>query len=149
MSKLFEPDDPNNEPIDTSRPMTRMEREIDEILRQSQAPIPITAKARSTGWRAKRLWKSYSPRIAVVDTFWGWLLIAVAIYLAGGRVFDQSGLGWQATRMLGLVALFAAIYRIFKPRYRAGQKIWRGHLINMNKRGVELGDKWDEWRKGR
>jgi hypothetical protein len=42
-----------------------------------------------------------------------------------------------------------AIVRIARPTVRSKTKMWRGRQIDLTKRGVELGDKWDDWRRRR
>lgn len=85
----------------------------------------------------------------MIDSFWGWLLIAAAVYLLGAWLTDQHGIGWQMVRVVGLIGLGMAIFRIVRPRYRSGGKIWRGQVQDMNKRGVQLGDRFDDWKKRR
>jgi hypothetical protein len=131
---------------------SKVEREIDEILAKSEAPIPITAKARSTGWRFRRAFRSLPDRFSrlnMFDSFWGWLLLAIAIYLCGNWLTDQHGIGWQFVRLAGLAALGMSIFRIVKPVSRPGNKAWRGRDQDMNKRGVQLGDRFDEWKRRR
>ena len=138
-----------SEPADNR---TKLEREIDEILTRTDAPIPITAKARSTRWRIRRWMRSVPAQLVwlrTIDSFWGWLLIAAAVYLLGAWLTDQHGIGWQMVRVVGLIGLGMAIFRIVRPRYRSGGKIWRGQVQDMNKRGVQLGDRFDDWKKRR
>ena len=131
---------------------TRLEREIDEILVRADAPIPITAKARSTKWKARRAFnrlKSRARFLKVVDSFWGWILVATTVYLIGAAITDQQGLGWQLVRILGLAGLGMSIYRIARPRYKQSSKLWRGQFQDMGRPGVQLGDRFDEWKRRR
>ena len=131
---------------------SKLEREIDEILAKSEAPIPITARARSTGWRLRRAFRSLPDRVdrlKSLDSFWGWLILAIAIYLCGNWLTDQHGIGWQLVRLVGLAALGMSIFRIVKPVSRNGNKLWRGQAQDMNKRGIQLGDRFDEWKRRR
>ena len=84
-----------------------------------------------------------------MDTFWGWLAVAAVVYVAGAWLTGSDGVAWQVVRLAGLVALAMAIYRVVRPARRAQRKLWRGRQIDLGKRGVELGDKFDEWRKRR
>ena len=131
---------------------TRLEREIDEILVRTEAPIPITAKARSTKWKARRAFNNLKSKTRILhflDTFWGWILVAAAVYLIGSALTDQEGIGWQIVRLLGLIGLGMAIYRIARPRNRQTGKMWRGQVQDMGKPGVQLGDRFDEWKRRR
>ena len=128
---------------------SRLERDVDEILERTAAPIPITAKARSTSRSMRQQLSGYRRRIRILDSFWGWILIAVAVYILGGRLTDQTGLVWQLVRIVGLGAMLMALYRILRPQVRHMNTMWRGKQLNMGKPGVELGDRFDEWRKRR
>jgi hypothetical protein len=131
---------------------SRLEREIEEILDRADAPIPITAKARSTKWRLRRTINDLttrSRRIRMVDSFWGWILIAAAVYVVGAAITDQHGLAWQVVRVVGVIGLGMAIYRIARPTNRSQRKIWRGQVQDMGRPGVQLGDRFDEWKRRR
>jgi len=128
---------------------SRLDREIDEILSHSAAPIPITSRARFYRWKLRRHWEQIAPRLRLLDTFWGWLAVAAIIYAGGAWLTGSEGLVWQIVRLAGLIALALALYRVVRPPHRSQRKLWRGREIDLGKRGVELGDKFDEWRKRR
>ena len=131
---------------------SRLEMEIDEILAKSDKPIPITARARSRGRNLKgrvQSLKTLGARLGWIDTTWGWFGVALLVFFIGGALTDSSGLAWQLVRYAGLAAFVMGVVRLFKPTYRSGKKMWRGRVIDIRRPGVELGDKFDDWRKRR
>lgn len=135
--------DPDN------KPRSLFEDQVIEILQTTNQRPPVRAKARSFWWKVKRearhLW-SYAARF---DNVWGWFGVAMIIFLGGGALMDD-GIGHRLVQYAGLAAFGVGILRLFRPsRAGSGRKMWRGNVIDMNKRGVELGDKWDDWKKRR
>ena len=75
--------------------------------------------------------------------------MALILVIVGSLVTDDSGLARQIFQFAGLAAVVVGVIRLFRPSAGSGRKMWRGREINMRKPGVELGDKWDDWRKRR
>ncbi len=129
---------------------SRLEDEVLEILAKADRPSTPAEKARSH----LRVVKSRRNRVSLarfgwLDQPWGWFGLALVIFLIGGQLFD-SGLVWQLIRFAGLAALIMGIVRLFKPaRPHPVRKIWRGRPVDMSRPGVDLPDKWDDWRKRR
>ena len=129
---------------------SRLEDEVLEILARADRESTPAEKARSH----LRVVKAKRPRFSVerlglFDQPWGWFGLALVIFVIGGFIFD-GGLAWQLIRYAGLAALLIGIVRLFKPSpANRNRKMWRGRQIDMSKRGFELGDKWDDWRKRR
>lgn len=137
--------DPNQNPR-----RSRLEEEVLEILAKTDGKPPLSARLRSTR-RTSAAWLDQArSRIGWLDTPWGWFGLAMVIFLLGGALIHGSGLGERIVQYLGLAAVLIGVVRLFRPsRASGGRKIWRGRVIDMNKRGVELGDKWDDWKKRR
>ena len=136
----------------TGQKQSRLEREIEEILEKSAKPIPITAKARSKGRNLRgkaNVLRTARARLGWLDTTWGWFGIALLLFFVGGALTWNAGMAWQLVRYVGLAAFVMGVVRLFKPTYRSGKKMWRGRVIDITKPGVELGDKFDEWRRRR
>ncbi len=129
---------------------SRLEDEVLEILSRTDRKPPVSARARSFG-RKTRVWlTSLRYRLAILDSAWGWFGIAMVIFLLGGALTHGSGLGNRLVQYIGLAAVLIGIIRLFRPsKASGGKKMWRGNVIDMNKRGVELGDKWDDWKRRR
>jgi hypothetical protein len=129
---------------------SRLEDEVLEILAKTDRPSTATEKARShlRVVKAKRNRVSLS-QVSWLDQPWGWFGIALVVFLIGGAFFD-SGLVWQLIRFGGLAAVIMGVVRLFKPaRPNPVRKIWRGRPVDMSRRGPDLHDKWDDWRKRR
>jgi hypothetical protein len=129
---------------------SRLEDEVLEILAKADRESTPTEKARSH----LRVVKAKHSRISLgraswLDQPWGWFGLALVIFLVGGALFD-SGLIWQLIRFAGLSALVIGVVRLFKPaRPNAVRKMWRGRPVDMSRPGIDLHDKWDDWRKRR
>lgn len=135
--------DANNNPR-----RSRLEDEVLEILAKADRKPPLSAKARSWGrtvrshilrWKAQTQW---------ADSPWGWFALALLIFVIGVWITGESGLGRRIVELAGLAAVLIGILRLFRPS-AGSRKMWRGREINMRKPGVELGDKFDDWRKRR
>jgi hypothetical protein len=129
---------------------SRLEDEVLEILARADRPSTPTEKARSHLRVVKAKRNRFSLRqVSWLDQSWGWFGIALVIFLIGGAFFD-SGLVWQLIRFAGLAAVIMGVVRLFKPaRPNSVRKMWRGRPVDMSRPGVDLGDKWDDWRKRR
>lgn len=129
---------------------TRLEDEVLEILAKADRESTPVEKARShlRVVKAKRNRVSIA-RLGWFDQPWGWFGLALVLFIVGGQLVD-SGLVWQLIRFAGLAAVVIGVIRLFRPSpANRGRKLWRGRQIDMNKRGFELGDRFDDWRKRR
>jgi hypothetical protein len=137
----------DNDPKD--QPRSRLEDQVLEILQSSNKRPPARAKARSTWWSVQRSFRQARQKIVHFDNIWGWFGLAMVIFLLGGAL-TGDGLGERLVQYAGLAALVVGLVRMFRPsKTTSGKKMWRGNVIDMNKRGIELGDKWDDWKKRR
>lgn len=137
----------NGSPEGPSR--SRLDRELDEILTRVDKAPPLTARVRSWNRSALASVKSRWSQIGWIDSAWGWFGVALVLVVIGRWVTGGSGLVWQLIQYAGLVAIGLGVLRLIRPTPRIGRKLWRGREINMRKPGVELGDKFDDWRKRR
>lgn len=128
---------------------TRLDRELEEILARTDRRPSVTARVRSMTRLLSAKFQSSRSNIAFLDTAWGWFGLGVVIFLIGGWATTDSGLGRQIIELAGLGAIVIGVVRLVRPGARGGRKMWRGREINMRRPGVELGDKFDDWRKRR
>jgi hypothetical protein len=132
------------------KPKSRMEREVLEVLQRVDAPPPTSARVKAAGRDVKQRLQSIRGNLTWLDSAWGWFGIALLVFLLGSAVTHGTGLGSRMIEWLGLAAVGMGVFRLFRPGAgRNARKIWRGREINMNRRGVELGDKFDEWKRRR
>ena len=132
------------------QPRSRLEDEVLEILSRTDRKPPVSARARSIGRRLRGQILESRTRLALVDNPWGWFALGIVIFLVGGAITGESGLGERIVQYAGLAAIVVGLIRMFRPSRAAGaRKMWRGRVVDMNRRGVELGDKWDDWKKRR
>ncbi len=132
------------------QPRSRLEDEVLEILSRTDRKPPVSARARSIGRTLRARILDSRDRLGVVDNPWGWFALGIVIFLVGGAITGESGLGERIVQYAGLAAIVVGLVRMFRPsRASGGRKMWRGRVIDMNRRGVELGDKWDDWKRRR
>ena len=136
--------DANNNPR-----RSKLEDEVLEILAKVDRKPPLTAKARSWGRTARARILTLQSQVRWLDSAWGWFALALIIFVIGAWLTGDSGLGRRIVEIGGLAAVLIGVLRLFRPSGGSGRKMWRGREINMRKPGVELGDKFDEWRKRR
>ena len=128
---------------------SRLDRELDEILTRVDAPPPLTARVRSWFRAVVPSVRSGWSQIGWFDSAWGWFGLALGIIVVGGLFSGDSGLARQLIQIAGLVAVLLGVLRLMRPTPQSGRKLWRGREVNMRKPGVELGDRFDDWRKRR
>ena len=120
-----------------------------EILAKSDRRPPVSAKARSWGRSIRSRILDWRNQAAWLDSAWGWFGLAFLLFVVGGLVTGDSGLARQLVQVIGLAAIVVGVIRLFRPSRGSSRKTWRGREINMRKPGIELGDRFDEWRKRR
>jgi hypothetical protein len=133
----------------SDRKRSRLEEEVESILANADRNPPVTAKARSWGRNLRGHILSVQTQIGWLDSAWGWFGIALVLFVVGALVAGDSGLARRVFQYAGVAAVVIGVVRLIKPSPRSGRKTWRGREINMRRPGVELGDKFDEWRKRR
>jgi hypothetical protein len=126
----------------TERNRSKLEEEVESILAKADRKPPFTAKARAWG-------RTLRTRSLDVQAQHSWLDKAGGWFVVGSLVTGESGLVRQIFQFAGLAAVIIGVVRLIRPAPRGGRKMWRGHPIDLRKPGVELGDKFDEWRKRR
>jgi hypothetical protein len=126
-----------------------LDQELDEILTRVDKAPPVTARLRAWNRSASTSVRSVWSQVGWIDSAWGWFGVALVIVVFGRLATGDSGLAWQLIQYAGLVAIGLGVLRLIRPTPRSGRKMWRGRQINMRKPGVELGDKYDDWRKRR
>jgi hypothetical protein len=136
--------DPNSSPK-----RSRLEDEVLEILQRTDRKPPLTARARAWGRTARNQIVKWHLHMGWLDTAWGWFGIALFLFIVGGWIAKDSGLLQQVIQIAGIVAIGVAIFRLVRPGPGQSRKMWRGRQIDLKKPGVELGDKFDDWRKQR
>jgi hypothetical protein len=133
----------------SDRKRSRLEEEVESILAKADRTPPVTAKARSWGRKLRGQILTVRTQIGWLDSAWGWFGIALMLFVVGALVTGDSGLARRVFQYAGLAAVVIGVVRLIKPSSRQGRKTWRGREIDMRRPGVELGDKFDEWRKRR
>ena len=131
------------------KPRSRLEQELDEILARTDRRPPVQARLRAAGRSMATRFRWSRANLSMLDTAWGWFGVGVLIFVIGGWATTDSGLGRQIVELAGLGAIVMGVVRLVRPTARGGRKMWRGREINMRRPGVELGDKFDDWRKRR
>jgi hypothetical protein len=127
---------------------SRLEDEVLEILAKADRKPPLSARIRSwlrTGRSRANRWRS---QIQWLDSAWGWFALGLLIFVVGAWIAGDGGLDRRVVEITGLAAVLIGVVRLFRPS-ASSRKTWRGREINMRKPGVELGDKFDEWRRRR
>lgn len=127
---------------------SRLEDEVLEILAKADRKPPLTAKARSWGRSVRSQILRWQTQIRWMDSPWGWFGLALLIFVFGVWITGDTGLGRRIVELAGLAAVLVGVLRLFRPS-GGTRKMWRGREINMRKPGIELGDKFDDWRKRR
>jgi hypothetical protein len=133
----------------TERNRSKLEEEVESILAKADRKPPFTAKARAWGRTLRTRSLDLQAQLSWLDSAWGWFGIALVLFVVGSLVTGESGLVRQIFQFAGLAAVIIGVVRLIRPAPRGGRKMWRGHPIDLRKPGVELGDKFDEWRKRR
>jgi hypothetical protein len=137
-----------SDPNETRR-RSRLEDEVLEILQRTDRKPPVTAKARAWGRSIRARTLNAQSHVGWLDTAWGWFGLALLLFVIGGWVAGDSGLLKQVLQIAGLGALIVGLFRLWRPGPGGQRKMWRGRQIDLRKPGVELGDKFDDWRKRR
>ena len=135
--------------LDNKSGRSRLEDEVLEILSRTDRKPPVTARARSWGRTLRARIVEWQSQIRFLDTAWGWFGLALVLIIVGSLVTGDSGLARQIFQFAGLAAVVIGVIRLFRPSVGSRRKTWRGREVNMRKPGIELGDKWDDWRKRR
>lgn len=127
---------------------SRLEDEVLEILAKADRKPPVTAKLRSWLRIARSRIVGWQSQVRWLDSPWGWFALGLLIFVIGAWTTGGSGLDRRIVEIVGLAAVLIGVVRLFRPS-ASHRKMWRGREINMRKPGIELGDKFDEWRKRR
>jgi hypothetical protein len=128
---------------------SRLEDEVLEILQRTDRRPPVSARARAWGRSARARVVDVQSHVGWLDTAWGWFGLALLLFILGGWVAGDSGLLKQVLQYAGLAAVIIGLFRLWRPGPGSQRKMWRGRQIDLRKPGVELGDKFDDWRKRR
>ena len=136
--------DPNKNPR-----RSKLEDEVLEILAKADRKPPLTAKAQSWGRTARARTLRARSRAVWLDSAWGWFGLGLLVFVIGGWITGDSGMGRRIIELAGVSAVLIGVYRMARPSGGSRRKIWRGRQIDMRRPGVELGDRFDEWRKRR
>lgn len=137
---------------------SRLDDEVDEILRKADAPPPKPIQLKTAAdravWRTRLRARGWVGGVTDRLHVGGWSVIAAGMIVAVLANVVVEPVSPFLSRLL-LYAGIAAIAAGFVQLYRGGSggrgagKIWRGKRVDLGRPGIDWDDKADEWRKRR
>lgn len=136
---------------------SRLEEELLEILERADRPplkpIALRSAADRAAWRARLRGRSWMTLLGSRARSGGWTVILAGMVAAivGNVVVEPfSPLLARLLLYVAVVAIVLGFVQLYRDSSRGdGAKTWRGRPMDLNRRGRDLEDRFDQWRKRR